>query len=314
MSHATKPRRYIIICNPTAGKGKALRKAERIRDLLVSHKLDARIKPTQAHGDAERLVNESVADASPDDPIGVVACGGDGTIQQAANAIMTTGPDRAVLALAPSGRCNDFARALGIARPFASIADALIHGEPRSVDLGRLNDRYFCSIAAVGFDAVVTRYVNDMTMPLRGTLSYIYGALRVLMTYRTPTLHVTGDFGEYTGPVFMLSTANTPCYGGALRIAPDADPADGIFDICLVSAIAKFKVVALIPRVLSAAHTNLPQVQMHRTTSLKVTGVQIDDPIAEEVWADGEYIGRLPATIDIVPDALRVIQPKRKQD
>ena len=311
MSHRTKPRSYIVICNPTAGKGKALRKAERIRDLLIGQDHDVAIKPTMAHGDAERLVAESVADASPDDPIGVIACGGDGTIQQAANAIMNTGSDRAVLGLAPSGRCNDFARALGISRPFASIADALVNGEPRPVDLGRMNDRYFCSIAAVGFDAVVTRYVNDMSMPLRGTASYIYGALRVLMTYRTPQLRITGEFGEYVGPVFMLSTANTACYGGALRIAPDASPTDGMFDICLVSAIAKIKVVALIPRVLTAAHTRLPQVAMHKSRSLTITGVRIDDPVAEEVWADGEFIGKLPATIDIVPDAIRVIQPTR---
>ncbi len=303
------PRSYIVVCNPTAGKGKALRLATRIRDALRDRKLSCDIRPTQAPGDAERLVTEAVSAATADDPIGVVACGGDGTIQQAANAIMHCGSDRAVLGLAPSGRCNDFARALGIKAAYASISAALLSGIPRPVDLGRIGDRYFCSIAAVGFDAVVTRYVNDMTMPLRGTLSYIYGAMQVLLRYRTPRLKVSGDFGDYEGPVFMLSTANTACYGGALRIAPDADPTDGVFDICLVSAIAKYKIMTLIPRVLSAAHTRLPQVQMHRTRSLTIEPVDTDNAAAEEIWADGELVGRLPAMIDIVPNAIRVFQP-----
>lgn len=303
------PRSYIVICNPTAGKGKALRLATRIREALHDRQLRCDIQPTQAVGDAERLVEEAVSAASADDPVGVIACGGDGTIQQAANAIMRVGSVRAVLALAPSGRCNDFARAFGIHSTFASISAALLDGTPRPVDLGKIGDRYFCSIAAVGFDAVVTRYVNDMTMPLKGTPSYIYGALQVLLRYRTPKLKVSGEFGEYEGPVFMLSTANTACYGGALRIAPDADPSDGLFDICLVSAIAKHKVIALIPRVLSAAHTKLPQVQMHRTRALTITPVVVDNPAAEEIWADGELVGRLPATIEIVPQAIRVFQP-----
>ena len=127
------------------------------------------------------------------------------------------------------------------------IAGILVSGMPLSVDLGRVGRRYFCTVAAIGFDAAVSRFVNEMRMPLRGTSAYVYGALRMLWRYRTLSLRVRGDFGEHVGPVFFAATANTPCYGGALRIAPDADAFDGILNVCLVTRVSRLRALRLIP-------------------------------------------------------------------
>lgn len=298
--------RYLIIYNPMAGRRRAARLAVRLHELLGDAGLDSQTRPTAAPGDAERIATSAI-EGGPSDPLCVVACGGDGTVQEVANAVVGAPRGKVVLGVAPAGRCNDFAGALGIPDDPCGIADVLTGGRVRPVDLGRAGNRYFCTVAAVGFDAAVSRFVNEMSMPLRGTAAYVYGTLRVLLRYRTPTLLLKGDFGEYAGPVFLAATANTPCYGGAMKIAPQADAFDGQVDVCLVTRIAVLRVLRLLPRVMSGSHPDLPEVRMLRTRSLTVEPIDTEADI--EVWADGEPLGKLPITIQAVPGAINVMLP-----
>ena len=302
-------RRFVIIYNPKAGRRRAGRLTNRVREHLGDAGAECLTRTTSASGDAEQITNEAVQSHAAGDSLCIVACGGDGTVQEVANAVARAPADRVCLGVAPAGRCNDFARALGIERRAELIARTLLSGTPRPVDLGRMGERYFCTVAAVGFDAAVSRFVNEMRMPLRGTPAYVYGALRMLWRYRTPRLRVTGDFGEHVGPVFFVATANTPCYGGAMKIAPGADAFDGILDICMVTQVSRARVVRLIPRVMNGSHATLPEVRLLRTRSLLVEAAQENADI--EVWADGEPLGRLPARLEIASGAIRVMVPRR---
>jgi len=143
-----------------------------------------------------------------------------------------------------------------------------------------------------------------MRMPLRGTLAYLYGAIRVLIHYRPYDMKITGDFGAIERPMLLASTANTSCYGGAIRIAPDADPADGRLDLCVVDRVSRLRAIALIPSLLAGRHGRCPAVHFFRTRRLT-----IESPQPLEIWADGERIANTPATIEVVPAALRVLQP-----
>lgn len=297
--------RYVIIANPAAGRGRAARMAAEIRRRLDDAGADCEIVHTSGRGDAESLAGgalkqSNVADAQR---VCVVSCGGDGTVQEAANALMRTGHG-GVLGLAPVGRCNDFASAFGIDTDPDEITRILLRGRLQRVDLGRVNDRYFCTIAAFGFDAAVSRYVNDMKIPLTGTVAYVYGVLCVLRRYRAANARLSFDHETRDGPVFMAASANTRSYGGHMQVAPDARPDDGMLDVCVVSPLSRRRVIRLLRRVMRGRHTELPEVQFVRTRS-----VRIETDVPHEIWADGELVGQTPATIEAVAACLDVVVP-----
>jgi len=292
---------FVIIANRTSGRGRNADLAETVAGLLRQDGRKAEVRYTSSHGDGERIAREILDRAASGSCI--VACGGDGTVQEVANAV--AGDARGVLfGLAPAGRCNDFGRALGVRGDANAIADVLLHGDPRPVDLGRVNGRYFCTVATAGVDAEVSDFVDRMKMPLRGTPAYLYGAIRVLMGYRCKSMRLEGDFGIIERPMLLASSANTSSYGGAIKIAPDACPTDGLLDICFVDQMSRFAAMRLLPTLLSGRHGERPEVHFARTKRMTI---QTDTPMT--LWADGERVASTPATVEIVPGAIRVMLP-----
>jgi len=296
-----------MIANPTSGRGRGGRTADAVAGILRAHGVDVRIRHTTASGDGERFAQEAIADDACR-PRCIIACGGDGTIQEVANALAEVqsalGSARPALGLAPAGRCNDFARAFGIPTAPTTIADVLLHGRAVPTDLGRVNGRYFCTVATAGVDAEVSSFVDTMGMPLRGTLAYLYGAIRVLIRHHPYDMKITGDFGVIERPLLLASSANTSSYGGAIRIAPNADLSDGQLDLCVVDRVGRLRAMALIPSLLAGRHGRCPAVHFLRTRRLT-----IESPHPLEIWADGERIARTPATIEVIPAAIRVLGP-----
>ena len=299
----------LIVANPVSGKGRGARTAERLAGILGDGGVDVEIAYTSASGDARRIAEEQLrSDAGKHDCY--VACGGDGTIQEVAHALATAkegggpGPIPA-LGLAPSGRCNDFARELGVGTDPVDQAEILLSGRRVSLDLGKVNDRYFCTVATAGIDAEVSRFVDRMKLPLRGRIAYVYGALRVLARYRAPRVHIEADFGVVDGPIFLASSANTPSYGGAIPIAPGASPTDGLLHVCVIDALPRLAALRLVPAVLAGRHPRRAGVRVAPTRALDITS---DPPL--ELWADGEPIAHTPARIEAVPDAIEVMLPR----
>lgn len=307
------PRAFVIVVNATAGRGRALRKAERVLRGLGELGNSVTMERTSAAGDAAKLVRQ-IANQKEGQTKCVVACGGDGTLQEVAGAIaeatanttVRIGQPGLTMGLAPAGRCNDFARALGVPVEVEGIVRILSTGQPRPIDLGRMNERYFCTVATAGIDAEVSGFVDRMRMPLSGRLAYLYGALRVLMRYQPRTMKLSGDFGVIERPLFLASSANTRSYGGAIPIAPDAVPDDGLLDLCIIDSVSRWRMLSLVPRVLRGRHRTQPEVRFIRTRTLKL---ESDLPL--ELWADGEQMGCTPVTIEIVPAALQILLPQR---
>ncbi len=300
-------RKVLIIANPTSGRGRGRRTADGVGERLHAHGFEVAVRFTERRGDGERIAAAALGD-SVHRPDIMVACGGDGTIQEIANVLVTlrgnTGIARPALALAPAGRCNDFARVLGITPTVDSIVAAITEGEPREIDLGCVNGRHFCTVATAGIDAEVTDFVDRMCMPLAGTPAYVYGALRVLLRYRPYHVRMEGDFGKIECPVFIASTANTSSYGGAIPIAPSADPTDGLLDVCVITYMSKLRALTMIPRVMRGRHLVHPQVHFVRTRRYTLSS---EEPL--ELWADGERVAATPAIIEVVPAAISVYTP-----
>jgi len=297
----------LIIVNPTSGRGRGIRLAAKLAAMLQSEGFQVVTRYTEGPGDAERMTAEAAADADP--PACIVACGGDGTVQAVANALArcaTVAADRCpAMGLAPAGRCNDFARALGVSTKAAAVAETLGSGRACSVDLGRVNDRYFCTVATVGVDAEVSRFVNDMRLPLRGTPAYLYGALRVLARYQAARVRIEVEFGVIEQPVFLASVANTSSYGGAIPIVPAASPTDGALDLCVIDAVSRFRVLTLLPSVLLGRHGAQREVRFFRSARLSITS-----PKRLDLWADGERVAVTPAQIEVAPAAVRIVLPQ----
>jgi diacylglycerol kinase family enzyme len=185
-------------------------------------------------------------------------------------------------------------------------ARLLLDGEARPIDLGRCEDRTFATVAAFGFDAEVSQSMMDGQVPLSGTAGYLYATVRQLRAYRPPRVRVTGDFGELQQPVFLAATANTPFYGGGMRIVPAADPTDGLLDLCLIDGdVSAATVMAMLPRIFWGGHVRHPAVRQLRSSFVELEA--LDGP--RIVHADGEHLTESPAVLRVEPAAVHVIQP-----
>ncbi len=287
---------WTIIANPTSGKGASRLLANRIGTLLTDAEFSNEVLFTTRAGDAEAMAASAVDDGHA----GVLACGGDGTLHEAINGVMSR-PEASdvTVGVVPSGRCNDFAAALGLSTSASEIRDLILAGRSRQIDLGLVGGRHFATVATLGFDSTVSQYVADGRVPgfLRGTPSYLYAIFLQLFWYKDLQVSLEGDDFRYSGRTFLAATANTRQYGGNMRIAPDALPDDGKLDVCLVKSVSRCEVVMILPRVFKGGHTSHPAVSIHRVSSLKI---ETETPMP--IWADGERVTETPAEISLSPE------------
>lgn len=297
----------LLITNPTSNRGRGAKAAGLAVTELRARGVEVMVRETRRRRDARQFATEAIEDANLH-LRSIVACGGDGTVQEVASAIADAHHDpsaaRPAMGLIPAGRCNDFAHALGIPKDPVRAATVLMDGVPTPIDLGRVNDRYFCTVATLGIDAEVSSHVDSMGGRLKGTVAYLLGALHVLRRFEAKSVRIEGDFGLIEQPILLASSANTRLYGGAIPIAPHADPTDGQLDLCVIDAVSKLAALRLIPSILMARHPSRREVRLVRTKRFKITAEQ---PL--DIWADGEKIGETPATITVVPRAIEVILP-----
>lgn len=309
----------LLILNPASGR-RDLRKAEEVLRRLEQVG-EARLAQTEGRGHARRLATEALAAGASL----VVGCGGDGTLQEIASALAGSG---AAMGIVPVGRCNDFARALGftLKETPSQLADILISGPTRRVDVGVVEpsaaasvpavavphpafstDRpAFCTVATLGFDSSVNRYVEQHRLALKGTAAYLYAIARVLMNLKCPRVRLRGDFGLFEGEILLAATANSPFYGGAMHIAPGARLDDGLFHVCIVRAVHRCTVLRMLPKVMRGAHLSHPAVQLAKTSYLDIQTP--DGP--EWVCADGESLAQTPLVLRNIARVLQVRAPE----
>jgi YegS/Rv2252/BmrU family lipid kinase len=253
------------------------------------------VRWTERPGHARELAAAAVAEGRPL----VVACGGDGTLHDVANALAGTDT---IFGLVPAGKANDLARELGLPHRPDAAAAVLLHGNPRRIDLGRVNDEYFCTVATLGFDAEVSRLVHENRIPFSSGLTYIYGVLYALCYYRCQSVQFNGDFGTLDETIFLTATANTPSYGGGMKIAPHAVVDDGRLSLCIIKEVRRSTVLRLFYRVFSGRHVTHPAVALQHAQSFT-----IDAPCPLWIYADGEALCQTPATVSVAPGALQVM-------
>ena len=293
---------FLIIANPSAGRGRAVTVAGQAAAYLRRQGATVRVvKSPTANG-----ILDPASKACEQEPGCLVACGGDGTVQR----LLPLALERELLlGFLPCGRGTDWARALGIPRVTPAQAELLLRDVRRRIVLGRVTlsnhdapPPYFGIALACGFDAAVATYAYAHPMPFTGLPAYLYALLRVLQYYRSPSMRLEGEQVEHDGPFFLATLANYHAYGGGWQIAPAARINDGLLDLCLMQPISRWTALRLLPRVLRGTHEDHPAVSFHQSRWFSIEGDQ-----ALPLYADGEPVGMTPARVEVVPDALQVI-------
>jgi diacylglycerol kinase (ATP) len=285
-----------LLTNPTSGKGRG----GRVSGLVAARLRDAGYAVRDLTGrDADEaldLARASVAEGT--ETIAVV--GGDGMVHLAVQALAGS---ESRLGLVPAGTGNDVARYLDLPRkdPLAAT-DVLIAGKERTIDLARVGSRYFVTVLAAGFDAKVNERANQMTWP-RGQMRYNVATIAELRTF-TPIPYVLElDGEEHRFDAMMVAVGNGPSFGGGLRITEGALLDDGLLDVVVIRPMSKTSLVRTYPKLFKGTHVHNPEYRHYpaRRVTVAAPGVV--------AYADGERIGALPLTVEVVPAALRVLVP-----
>jgi YegS/Rv2252/BmrU family lipid kinase len=288
-------RRFTVLLNPASAGGKAQRLLPEVRAALGAAGAQTTVVETQDLPHAADAARAAVERGET-----VVALGGDGLVGALAATLRGSAP----LGVLPGGRGNDFARALGISQEIGPACQTLLDGEERALDLGEANGRAFACIASVGFDSEANRVANEARF-IRGNLVYAWAAIRALVAWKPTRFEVMLDDRQLEFQGYTVAVANSAYYGGGMKVAPDADPADGLLDVIFVKHTSKPRFIANLPKVFAGTHIQLDEIEAYRAREVVVRADRQFD-----VYADGEPITTLPMTVKLVPEALRVIAPR----
>lgn len=291
--------RYLFIVNPTAGRGDTEEKWEEVKGLIEDIGLDYQVFFTEAPGEAVFLASEGVKSGFDV----LVAVGGDGTVNEVIRGIKEVKHAHDVkLGIIPTGTGNDLIRSLEIPKDIREALRIVKKGHTQRIDLGKIDNGYFLNVVGVGFDAAVANEVNTNINFLTGTAAYIYGVFKMIFKYKSHQMKISIDDKVYSGRYFLVAVANGKYFGGGLKIAPQADPSDGYFNICLIREVSQMEVVKVLPSVFNGNHINHPAVNFYKGKRVKIES-------AEEVLvqADGELKGTLPVTFEIQEKAISIL-------
>ena len=293
----------LLILNPASGHGLGRKLRPRIERALRNAGVACDVLETSAPGDAVGLARDAAARG-----VGrVVAAGGDGTVHEVANGLLQAPPaadgaTRPALATIPIGTGNDFAKLVGVYKlPPEEAAKRIAAGRVRVFDVGKVVGEYFDNSLGIGFDAEVARQANQATR-LSGLAVYVVAVYKSFVSFRAPTLEVSSTAHRETGPMMMLECSIGRSAGGGFYLTPDADPADGLLDVCLIRKVGLGRFLRYVPRVLSGKHTGLKEVAMFRTASLRIRST--DRPLL--LHLDGEVRAPDAREIEVALEAGRL--------
>ncbi|MEP6570448.1 MAG: diacylglycerol kinase family protein [Acidobacteriota bacterium] len=313
----------LVIVNPESAGGATRAAWPRIASELSTHFGPFTPAFTERAGEGIELA----ANAARKGTKLVIACGGDGTISEVANGILSVGGD-SELGILPSGTGGDFRRTIGIPVRVAAAARILRNGQTRLIDVGKItftNDRgefesrYFIGVASFGMSADVIRRVEEGGpdwLPtkgprwLTGRLSFAVAMLQTAAkkTAMRVVVQLDDDAARHM-TVANLCIANARYFGGGMKIAPNAKLTDGKFDVVSIGDLGAARILANAPRLYAGAHLSMAEVG--HALSAKVGARSLNNEERVEVEVDGEIPGYLPATFQILPKVLRVRCPAK---
>jgi YegS/Rv2252/BmrU family lipid kinase len=297
----------VFLVNPASDNGATGRRWPEIARLAAERGLigDALLSEQQGH------LTDLARDAAKGGARLLIAVGGDGTVNEIVNGI--AGLDAVELAIVHRGTGGDFGRTFEIPHKLEQALDVARSGATREIDLGRVAlhtwagpkmVRWFANIGSAGMSGAVAKRVNETGKALGGKLSYAWSTIAVFARWRNAQLTVTVDGEQRSGAMYDVIVANGRYFGGGMKICPEAEPADGLFDVLLIGDVTKRDLMLTLPKIYRGSHLPHPKAELLRGTT-----VTIEAPIPLPVELDGEQPGTTPASFEVVPRSLRVRVP-----
>ena len=281
-----KKKRYMLIVNPEAGSGKTMKVLPQIENILRTKKVEYEFHFTQEPRHATELVKEIGSQFDV-----IVSVGGDGTINEVINGL----PDFKIpFGMIPIGTGNDFARSCSI--PYNSLEEAiqiLMNHDVKNIDVGEVNGRKFVNVLGMGFEGQANWNGRKIDF-IKGALRYILAIIYTLIAYKRIPMKLTLDKKVLDDDIYLVSIGNGWNVGGGLQLTPKAKLDDGLFDICYVKEISRWRVVTQFAKLSNGTITDLDEVEMYQAKHIKVESTAVIP-----IHFDGEIFEEKCKTLDI---------------
>ena len=302
------PSQTFVVVNPASAGGRTMRRWPGSAGLLRALGVDFEVHFTREPGDATVAVRAALERGMKR----IVSVGGDGTLNEVVNGFFGEHGERlgegAVLGVIPSGSGGDFRRTAHIPVIPEESARLLAAGAVRHIDAGRIDfdsgpPRYFLNIADCGIGGEVVARVNRSRHKgggLRGSAVFLWESTAALLSFRGGDAHVDIDGESVDRSVQSVVVANGQYFGGGMRVAPDAELDDGLFDVVIVDAMSRARSITSMPSLYRGSHVRRPGVEVRRGRVIRIE--HRDRPLLFDV--EGEQVGTTPATITCLPGAI----------
>jgi diacylglycerol kinase (ATP) len=308
MTRPGTPLATVFLVNPTSANGATGKRWPELAHRAAQLGLEGTTLFSDHRGHLIDLTERAARDGAEL----VVAVGGDGTLNEVVNGLARAGTS-AELAMIPLGTGMDFVRTYGIPTRFDDAVRTALDGTTRTIDVGRVSfrewdgetgERYFANVGSVGMSAAVAQRANGMSKALGGKATFFYALTRVFFEWENTVVSVQLDDERREARLHDVIVANGQWHGGAMWLAPQAQPDDGLFDVVLIGDVTRRDFITTAPKIYKGTYLSHPKVELLRSRT-----VAVDAAEHLPIELDGEQVGTTPARFEIVPAALRVRVP-----
>jgi YegS/Rv2252/BmrU family lipid kinase len=298
----------VFLVNPASAAGSTGRRWPELANRAAAAGLSGDALLSERRGQLTELARRAAEDGARL----LVAVGGDGTVNEVVNGIADL-PEPPELAIVPRGTGWDFVRTFRIPRAIEEAVDVALHGETRTVDLGRVRfqswdgteaESVFANVASAGMSGAIARRANETTKALGGKASYLWATLAVFARWSAGELRLDVDGERRVAKMYDVVVANGRYFGGGMEICPAALPDDGLLDVLTIGDLSKMDLITTMPKTYRGSHLPHPKAEVFLG---RVVTVESDNPVPIEL--DGEQPGTTPATFEVLPGRLRLRVP-----
>lgn len=299
--------RAVVIVNPAAGAGRTARRWPEIADNLKSLGLDFNLKLTETPGHAIELAKSAIASG----PEMVVSVGGDGTVNEVVNGIHDAGGLwQVTLGVVGTGTGGDYLRSVGIPHRCDEACRRLLGPGRKRVDLGaieyaaegRRQSRLFVNFAGIGFAGEVVRRTTRQFKSLGRTPSYLLAVLAAFASHHNVPARLVIDGEIHRGKVATLVLSHGKYGGGGMKVAPNADPCDGFFDVLVIGDISRPDLLFSFSRVYRGTHLTHPRLKLRQARTVEI---ESETPMA--IQLDGDLLPGEAMKFSVLPKALTLV-------
>jgi diacylglycerol kinase (ATP) len=283
---------WAIVINPISGAGRGAQLGRQVAGYFSEKNLDYQII-TATSAQKLRSNLQEFLDSKHGECEGVISVGGDGLAHLVLQLVV---PRKVPFTVVAGGTGNDLLRALGWGIDgLTAQLDAVTSRTPSPIDLGLVDSEWFGAVLSTGFDAVVNEKANTLRWP-KGPMKYNLAIAMELPKFKPLQYEIEMDSQSIKTEAMLIAIGNGNSYGGGMKVCPDADMSDGLFDVMVLRPVSKFEFLRVFPKVFSGQHIYHPQVDIFRTSKVSIQA----DAVA---YADGERIGGLPVRAECMAGA-----------